>query len=163
LADLTLQLSAGSLVAVTGAGGSGKSALARALLGIYPIASGAVSLTASDGSKLDRDTACPRYLPQDAPLFSRSIPENPHLAADQGETESTARTLSLASLDSDVAGFAHGADAQVGETGTRISGGQRQRLGIARALAVNAPHAPGLLVLDDPFSAVDVETEARIV
>jgi len=45
----------------------------------------------------------------------------------------------------------------------RISGGQRQRLGLARAIAANAPDPPSLLVLDDPFSAVDVETEARIV
>ena len=50
-------------------------------------------------------------------------------------------------------------DTPIGELGVRISGGQRQRLGLARAIAAWAPHLPSLLVLDDPFSAVDVETE----
>src|SRR5262249_6939922 len=66
-------------------------------------------------------------------------------------------------LDADVAGFPDGVETQIGELGVRISGGQRQRLGLARAIAADAPDPPGLLVLDDPFSAVDVETEARIV
>jgi ABC-type multidrug transport system fused ATPase/permease subunit len=59
--------------------------------------------------------------------------------------------------------MADGLDTQVGEGGIRVSGGQRQRIGLARALAASAPNRPGLLVLDDPFSAVDIETEARIV
>jgi ABC-type multidrug transport system fused ATPase/permease subunit len=71
--------------------------------------------------------------------------------------------VGLAALEPDVAGFAHGMDTQVGELGVRISGGQRQRLSLARAIAGYAPDSPGLLVLDDPFSAVDVETEKRIV
>src|SRR5262249_58997417 len=56
-----------------------------------------------------------------------------------------------------------GLDTEVGELGVRVSGGQRQRIGLARAIAAGAPGLPGLLVLDDPFSAVDVATEARIV
>ena len=59
--------------------------------------------------------------------------------------------------------FPHGLDTEIGELGVRISGGQRQRIGLARAIAAAAPRHPGLLVLDDPFSAIDVDTEAAIV
>ena len=72
------------------------------------------------------------------------------------------RAVQIAALDSDVAAFPRGMDTPIGELGVRISGGQRQRLGLARAIAAYAPDTPGLLVLDDPFSAVDVETETRI-
>ena len=71
--------------------------------------------------------------------------------------------LGIAALGEDVQATADGLDTQIGEGGIRVSGGQRQRIGLARALAAATPNRPGLLVLDDPFSAVDVETEARIV
>jgi ATP-binding cassette subfamily B protein len=69
----------------------------------------------------------------------------------------------LSALDQDVLGFPRGLDTEIGELGVRLSGGQRQRVGLARAIVAGAPGLPGLLVLDDPFSAVDVATEARIV
>jgi ABC-type multidrug transport system fused ATPase/permease subunit len=74
-----------------------------------------------------------------------------------------AEAVRLAALDQDVVGFPMGLDTEIGELGIRLSGGQRQRVGLARAIAAAAPGLPGLLVLDDPFSAVDVATEARIV
>ena len=88
------------------------------------------------------------------------------MARDGGDAASIARAVRIAALDTDIAGFPRGMDTPIGELGVRISGGQRQRLGLARAIAAGAPvgsHAPGLLVLDDPFSAIDVETETRIV
>jgi ABC-type multidrug transport system fused ATPase/permease subunit len=69
----------------------------------------------------------------------------------------------VASLDEDVRDFPRGIETEIGELGIRLSGGQRQRVGLARAIAASGPRLPGLLVLDDPFSAVDVTTEARIV
>lgn len=163
LVEFSLEIAPGSLVAVTGAVGSGKSALARALLGIYPIGSGEARLCGSDGSTLDCQAGLAGYLPQDAHLFSGSVRENVLMAAEAAYPEFAAQAVRLAALDTDLAEFAHGMDTQVGELGVRISGGQRQRLGLARAIAAYAPDPPGLLVLDDPFSAVDVETEARIV
>ncbi len=168
LVDFSLTIAPGSLVAVTGAVGSGKSALARALLGIYPIASGTVRLSAADGSTVDNQErrGLVGYLPQDAHLFSGSVRENMLMAATSTPAaypDFTAQAVRLAALDSDVAQFPRGMDTAIGELGVRVSGGQRQRLGLARAIAAYAPHTPGLLVLDDPFSAVDVETETRIV
>jgi ABC-type multidrug transport system fused ATPase/permease subunit len=73
--------------------------------------------------------------------------------------ERLARWIHLAGLEEDVDTFPNGLDTIVGEQGVRVSGGQRQRIALARAFAVQ----PGLLVLDDPFSSVDVDTEARII
>ena len=167
LRGLNLEIPAGALVAVTGPVGSGKSALARAILGVYPVTSGAVLV---DGKAFAELPAGERrglvgYLPQDASLFSGSLRQN--IAFDPaglgGDDGVHRQAIRLAAIEDDVAGFPQGLDTQIGEAGVRISGGQRQRLGLARALAAAAPQVPALLVLDDPFSAVDVATEAAIV
>jgi ABC-type multidrug transport system fused ATPase/permease subunit len=163
LVDLSLDIPPGSLEAVTGPVGSGKSALARAMLGIYPIQSGTMRLLAADGSNATFRPGLLGYLPQGSHLFSGSIRENVLMATEGSCTELVAHAVRIAALDTDITGFPRGLDTPVGELGVRVSGGQRQRLGLARAIAAYAPDLPGLLVLDDPFSAVDVETEARIV
>ena len=148
---------------MTGPVGSGKSALARVLLGIYPLESGEVRFCSADGTRVDRPAGWLGYLPQDAYLFSGSVMENVLMRGTGDAPALAAQALRLAALEADVAGFAQGMHTPVGELGVRISGGQRQRLGLARAISACAPNYPGLLVLDDPFSAVDVDTEARII
>jgi ATP-binding cassette, subfamily B, multidrug efflux pump len=167
LRGLSLDIPAGLLVAVTGPVGSGKSTLARSLLGIYPLESGAVLV---DGCPLATLTPEERagligYLPQDALLFSGSLRENLTLGHGGGLDDDSflMDAARLAALEEDVSGFPRGLDTEIGELGVRLSGGQRQRVGLGRAIAAAAPRFPGLLVLDDPFSAVDVSTEARIV
>jgi ATP-binding cassette, subfamily B, multidrug efflux pump len=71
--------------------------------------------------------------------------------------------VSCAALGQDLRTFPAGLETDVGERGIRVSGGQRQRIALARAVAASSPLTPGLLVLDDPFSALDLETEAQIV
>ena len=85
------------------------------------------------------------------------------MAAGHTAPEAVSQAVRISALDADIATFDNGVDTQIGELGVRVSGGQQQRLGLARAIAAYAPDRPGLLVLDDPFSAVDVETEARII
>jgi ABC-type multidrug transport system fused ATPase/permease subunit len=177
LHDLWLDIPAGALVAVTGPVGSGKSALARALLGLYPLESGQVLL---DGRPLGDIPVAERaarvgYLAQDPFLFSGTIHDNivlgsPTLRQTQDHTDDGASdgqvpdwAVSCAALSDDLHTFAAGLETEIGERGIRVSGGQRQRIALARAMAAYGPRAPGLLVLDDPFSALDLDTEAKIV
>ena len=167
LRDLDLKVAAGSMVGITGPVGSGKSALARALLGLYPLRSGAIML---DGLPIESISAVERalrigYLPQDPELFAGTVEENVALWRDPAERSGTAISAAIhcAALDDDIACMVDGLQTQIGERGVRVSGGQRQRIGLARALSSASPRSPGLLILDDPFSAVDVDTEAKII
>jgi ABC-type multidrug transport system fused ATPase/permease subunit len=171
LRDIWLDIPAGALVAVTGPVGAGKSALARALLGLYPLEAGQVLL---DGRPLEDMPLAERvartgYLPQDAYLFSGTVRDNivlgpTALCQEHDHTGAVlAAAVSGAALDEDLRTFPAGLETEIGERGRRVSGGQRQRLALARALAAGGRLAPGLLVLDDPFSALDLDTEARIV
>ena len=168
LRGMSLTVSPGTMLAVTGPVASGKSALADAIAGLYPVAGGRLLV---DGRDPHDWTATDRqflgYLPQGHPVFSGTVRDNITLTditlADvdsrPGRIEQAVR---VAGLRDDLAGWPDGDQTQIGELGVRVSGGQRQRIALARALA--APHAqPRLLVLDDPFSAVDVATEADVV
>jgi ABC-type multidrug transport system fused ATPase/permease subunit len=167
LRGLNLDVPAGFLVGVTGPVGSGKSALARSMLGIHPVESGDVLIDDRPLSTLtpEQRRGLIGYLPQDALLFSGSLRENLTLERGSGRRDDPLLldAVRVAMLEEDVLGFPHRLDTEIGELGVRISGGQRQRVGLARAIAAAAPGLPGLLILDDPFSAVDVTTEARIV
>jgi ATP-binding cassette, subfamily B, multidrug efflux pump len=177
LRDIWLDIPAGALVAVTGPVGAGKSALARALLGLYPLEAGQVLL---DGRPLENIPVAERaartgYLPQDPYLFSGTVRDNILLGSTtlrqvHDHTPDATRghpvleaAVSCAALGEDLCTFPAGLETEIGELGIRVSGGQRQRMALARALAASGTLAPGLLVLDDPFSALDLDTEAKIV
>jgi len=172
LNDLSLDIAAGSFVVITGPVGAGKSALARILMGLYPVQSGSVRVAGGDPhSWTAADRATTGYLPQGHPVFSGTISENvlfgdpaadPPNGAGMLATERIDEAVQIVGLVDDVAAMPAGTSTVIGELGARISGGQRQRVALARAIAGPAAPAPRLLVLDDPFSAVDTETELHI-
>ena len=167
LNEVSLTVAPGSLVAVTGPVGAGKTALAQAVLGLYPVQGGAVRI---DGADPHTWTPAERgsvgYLPQGHPVFSGSVADNVLLTHPQATGTAPsgrlAEALRVADLHAEVADMADGTATGIGELGVRVSGGQRQRIALARALAAPAT-SPRLLVLDDPFSAVDADTEARVI
>lgn len=153
----------GAWVAVTGPVGSGKSALAAALTGLYPyrgrLQVGGRELRDLDAAERVRTVA---YAGQDAFIFSATIAENitlQPLDAVAFDDPALQRALFVAALTEDLPLFADGLATVVGERGARVSGGQRQRIALARAIYAATP----LLVLDDPFSAVDIGTERRMI
>ena len=156
LVGVSLDIPAGSFVLVTGPVGSGKTTLARLLTGLHPPDAGAVRV-AGGGTAIG-------YLPQDARLFSGSVADNVALAWPTAPDDpGVADALRLAALEADLAGMPAGHRRSEGQLGAVISGGQRQRVALARAVVAVRPSRPGMLVLDDPFSTVDLATQAAIL
>ncbi len=171
LTGISLNIPTGAFVAVTGPVGAGKSALATALLGLFPLEAGAVRLDGQDAETLQPAERAVRigYLPQEPFLFSGTVRENVLLTTpEQGDAillqHAVDEAVTISALAEDLRTFPAGVETEIGELGIRVSGGQRQRIALARAIAATAaPATPGLLVLDDPFSSVDVDTEAQII
>ncbi|MBO3752907.1 ABC transporter ATP-binding protein [Streptosporangiaceae bacterium NEAU-GS5] len=155
--DIGLRLPRGSFTVVTGAVGSGKTTLARALLGLAPLDAGTIrwngETVADPGTFMVPGRVA--YASQIPRLFSATLRENLLL----GRTgDDLARALRLAAFDDDLARLPRGLDSLVGPRGMRLSGEQIQRVTAARALA----RTPELLVVDDLSSALDVETERTL-
>ena len=161
LRNVTLELEAGTSLGVLGATGSGKSTLASLVARVFDPDQGRVMVDGVDLRNwnlgdLRRGIG---FVPQDPFLFSSSIEDNIAFARDDLGDEELGRLVEIAALDTDLAEFPHGMDTQVGERGLAMSGGQKQRLTLARAVARD----PAILVLDDALSSIDAATESRIL
>lgn len=160
LNSVSFEARQGQVIGVTGPVGSGKTALAQALTGQYPY-TGSILIDGIELSTIptERRRTLISYAGHEQFLFSMSIKENIVLSSDQYDEVRLEDALRSAALLDDLGQFKDGLKSRVGERGVRVSGGQRQRIALARAIYSSAP----LLVLDEPFSAVDIATEKKIV
>ena len=161
ISDVSLTIPAGTSIAFVGPSGAGKTTIIDIVLGILNPDSGRVLISGlSPLLAVAKWPGAVSYVPQDVTIAAGTIRENIALGypIDEASDELVLGALNVAHLDEFVSNLPHGIDTQVGERGARISGGQRQRLGIARALFTR----PLLLILDEATSSLDGETEANI-
>ena len=158
LRDVTFAVAPGEMVAVVGPTGAGKSTLGLLLARLWEPPAGTVFVGGRDVTSLPLAPlrATVGWVPQEAFLFSRSIAGNITLGRAGLDVVAAAQAANVAA---EVSGFPDGYATVVGERGLTVSGGQRQRLALARALAGRPP----ILVLDDVFASVDAATEEAIV
>ncbi len=160
LRGISFKAEAGDAVGVIGPSASGKSSLARGLVGLWKPIGGAVrldkaSLDQWDPSSLGRSIG---YLPQEVSLFEGSIAENIARFDRNAPSEKIIAAARAAGVYEMIVQFTEGFDTQIGENGSMLSAGQRQRIGLARALYGN----PFLVVLDEPNSNLDSDGEAAL-
>ena len=159
--SVSLAVQPGRRLALVGASGSGKSTLGQLIAGLLQPTEGVVLIDGRDRRMWSRQTLAAQtaYVDQNVSLFFGSVRDNLALWDDEVSDEELTTALRDAEMLTEVMGRPGGLSALVAEEGSNFSGGQRQRLELARALAVN----PALLILDEATSALDAETEYKIV
>lgn len=162
LTDINMDIAAGSFIGLVGQVGSGKSVLLNCLSRLYPSPAGTIMIDERDIMDIPEPQLRNNLVmaPQDSFLFSTTIQENIQLGIKGSPTKESAwQAAKLAVFDAEITEFPDAMQTIVGERGITLSGGQRQRAALARALAVD----PRILILDDIFSSVDANTEAKIL
>lgn len=161
LKEFSLTIPGGQVVAIIGKSGCGKSTLAKLIAGLYPLKSGNVSIGIYNLDDLSLDCLRQQVIlvPQDAHFWSRSIIENFRLGAPQITFEQIVRACQIAQADEFINRLPDKYQTILGEFGANISGGQRQRLAIARAIATEPP----VLILDESTAGLDPVSEAEVL
>ncbi len=162
LKDISIKVKKGDTLAIIGRTGSGKTTLVNLLIRLFDIDEGSISVDGIDVKEITLKSLRENvgYVPQESFLFSTTIKENIAFAFDEEvEEEKIMKAAKFSELYANVIEFPEKFETILGERGVTLSGGQKQRTSIARAIIKN----PGILILDDSLSAVDTQTEERIL
>ncbi|MDF3075081.1 MAG: metal transporter permease, partial [Alphaproteobacteria bacterium] len=160
LHDVSFRVPAGHTVAIVGPSGAGKSTISRILFRFYDVASGAVTIDGQDIRDMTQKSlrAAIGIVPQDTVLFNDTIYYNIAYGRPAASKEEIEQAAHLARIHDFIAGLPEGYDSMVGERGLKLSGGEKQRVAIARTILKNPP----ILLFDEATSALDTQTEREI-
>jgi ATP-binding cassette, subfamily B, heavy metal transporter len=160
LKGITFEIPAGKTVAVVGPSGAGKSTLSRLLFRFYELQQGRVLIDGQDIAEIQQESlrAAIGMVPQDTVLFNDTIGYNIRYGRWEASEEEVREAARLAQIDRFIASLPEGYDTSVGERGLKLSGGEKQRVAIARTILKGPP----ILVLDEATSALDTFTEREI-
>ncbi len=160
LEDITFQAEKGQTVAVIGSTGCGKSTLVNLIPRFYDVTEGAVRIDGVDVRQMAQEDLCARlgYVPQKSVLFSGTIDSNIRYGQKDASPEEVKKAAEIAQAAEFIEGKDEKYDSPIAQGGSNVSGGQKQRLSIARAIA----RKPEILIFDDSFSALDYKTDAAV-
>ncbi|MFZ1661363.1 MAG: ABC transporter ATP-binding protein/permease [Paracoccaceae bacterium] len=160
LKDVTLKIAAGQTVAIVGPSGSGKSTIGRLLFRFYDVTAGSLKIDGQDVRDITQDSLHDHIgvVPQDTVLFNDTVLYNIAYGRPEASREELIGAAKAAKIHDFIMSLPEGYETKVGERGLKLSGGEKQRVGIARTLLKNPP----ILLLDEATSALDTQTERDI-
>ena len=160
LHDISVRVDAGETLAIIGSTGSGKTALLNLVARLFDVTDGKVTIAGADIRDIDADYfhTLIGFVPQKPFLFSGTVGSNLRFGNPQADETDLWGALDVAQATDFVQSMSEGIDSPIAQGGTNVSGGQRQRLAIARAIA----HRPSIYLFDDSFSALDLRTDANL-